>query len=204
MRNRLWGAAAVLLLVFLPACDDDDDHHHDTSTVYIAGDVATDGYVEQDLGGGLTAYQADGIRVQAPVPAVAPERRGFASFSIASIPVGATLDRAEMRLYVDWVASGGPATVDVYHVHYGDPLLAGDFNTSHAYMTTLSIDPSRAGSTLILDVLPELQLDVDDPSVGFFQVMLVATGGAVEFQDAEQSFTVPTTGPAPELDVTYW
>jgi hypothetical protein len=51
------------------------------------------------------------------------------------------------------------------------------------------------------DFSPELQVDVDDPTHGFFQLMLVARNGVVVIEDSENSLL---SGFRPQLDASYF
>jgi hypothetical protein len=142
--------------------------------------------------------QNDGIRAQSPFGG-SPERRGFASFPLTAIPVGAFVQTADVRLFVDLVfqdfkipgipRSGTPVILDIYHVYYGSPLFGSDFSAPRVYVTTFVLFEEDAGIDLpFFEYAPILQLDVDDPSHAFFQLMFVATNGVVEIEDSENTF----------------
>ena len=181
-----------------------------TVSVSIGGGSASDGYAE-DSPPSLIAVQNDGIRAQSSL-GLSPERRGFASFPIGTIPVGALVQSADVRLFVDRIVqdsrtpgvprSGTPVSLDVYHVYYGSPLLGSDFNTPRLFVTTYTLFEEDAGRDLpFFDYSPELQLDVDDPTHAFFELMLVARNGVVEIEDSENSFLTNFT---PVLQVTHF
>lgn len=166
------------------------------------GHSPSDGYVEDS--GSFLSVQGDGIRVQSPV-GLSPERRGFVSFSIATIPVGALVNSAQVRLFVDRVIQDSPTTpvyLEVYHVYYGSPLLGSDFLAPRTFVTTFTLrEPADEGKDLpTFEFFPELQLDVDDPAHGYFQLLLISRNGVVEIEDSENSFR---SGFLPQLDVSY-
>jgi hypothetical protein len=175
--------------------------------VSVSGDAASDGYIEDNVVSlvvSLTAFQNDGIRAQSPL-GISFERRGFVSFPITLIPVASLVESAQVRLFVTNVVQdvvGTPVSLDVYHVFYGSPLLASDFLTPRAFVTTFLLIDSDAGNDLPpFDFSPELQSDVDDPTHGFFQLMLIARNGVVEIEDSENSLP---NGFLPLLDASYF
>jgi hypothetical protein len=203
MKKLLLLGMALVLTATLAGCGDGD--HVVVSPVFVSvtGDAASDGYIEDNVAS-LTAFQNDGIRVQSPL-GTSFERRGFASFPITLIPVASLVNSAQVRLFVTSVIQdtvGVPVSLEVYHVFYGSPLLASDFLAPRLLVTTFFLINSDAGSDLpAFDFSPELQLDVDDPTHGFFQLMLIARNGVVEIEDSENSLP---GGFVPLLDVSYF
>jgi hypothetical protein len=203
MKKLILLGVALALTATLAGCGGGDDTVVvSPAFVSVTGDAASDGYVEDRIGS-FAAIQNDGIRVQSPLP-LSFERAGFASFPIL-IPVASLVDSAQVRLFVTNVVQdvvGTPVSLDVYHVFYGSPLLAPDFDTPGVFVTTFSLFDSDAGADLPpFDFSPELQLDVDDPTHGFFQLMLVARNGVVDIEDSENSFL---SGFRPQLDASYF
>jgi hypothetical protein len=204
MKKLLLLGMALVLTVSLAGCGGSSDAIVvSPAFVSVPGDAASDGYIEDNLPSPI-AFQNDGIRVQSPL-LQSFERRGFASFSIALIPVGSLVDSAQVKLFVTNVfqdAAGTPVSLDVYHVFYGSPLLASDFVAPRTFVTTFLLIDSDAGADLApFDFSPELQLDVDDPTHEFFQLMLIARDGVVEIEDSENSLP---GGFIPLLDATYF
>jgi len=195
------GLVGVLGL-FLSGCGGGDPYSYPPpppppSSVDIQGDRSSDGYAESPPLSPLDV-QNDGIRAQSPL-GLSPERRGFASFPLSPIPVGAFVQTADVRLFVDRVIqdvkvpgvplSGIPVSLDVYHVYYGSPLFGSDFSAPRVYVTTFDLFEEDAGKDLpFFEYASILQLDVDDPTHAFFQLMLVATNGVVEIEDSENTF----------------
>lgn len=204
MKRLLLLGMALVLTATLAGCGGDSDAIIvSPAFVSVSGDPASDGYIEDDTVS-LAAVQNDGIRVQSPLgPSFA--RRGFASFPISVIPVGSFVETAQVKLFVTNVVQdtiGTPVSLDVYHVFYGSPLIPDDFLAPRAFVTTFLLINSDAGNDLPpFDFSPELQLDVDDPTHGFFQLMLVATNGVVEIEDSENSLS---SGLRPQLDASYF
>jgi hypothetical protein len=179
------------------------------SSADIPGDRSSDGYAESPPLSPL-AVQNDGIRAQS-LFGLSPERRGFASYPLTAIPVGAFVQTADVRLFVDRVIqdvkvpgvplSGTPVILDVYHVYYGSPLFGSDFSAPRVYVTTFVLFEEDAGKDLpFFEYASILQLDVDDPNHAFFQLMLVATNGVVEIEDSENTFGTTFT---PLLQMTF-
>jgi hypothetical protein len=173
--------------------------------VSVSGDAASDGYIEDNVVS-LTAFQNDGIRVQSPL-LLSFERAGFASFPIAPIPVASLVDSAQVKLFVTNIVPdivGTSVSLDVYHVSYGSPLTPFNFITTPAiFVTTFALnDVVDINKDLPpFDFSPELQVDVDDPTHGFFQLMLIARNGVVVIEDSENSLL---SGFRPQLDASYF
>ncbi len=203
MKKLLLLGMALVLTATLAGCGGSDTVVVSPVFVSVTGDAASDGYIEDTLPT-PTAFQNDGIRVQSPL-FTSLELRGFASFPISPIPVGSLVDTAQIKLFVTNVVQdtvGTPVSLDVYHVFYGSPLLASDFVAPRTFVTTFLLIDSDAGADLPpFDFSPELQLDVDDPTHGFFQLMLIARDGVVEIEDSEGSLP---GGFLPLLDATYF
>lgn len=201
MKRANFLVTALVLAVALAGCGGDSVVVSPTVSVVITGAVQSDGYIENNAGT-YTAFQLDGIRIQSPLgPSL--ERRGFASFPISLLPVGALVDSARVKLYVNYIlqdSPGTPVSLDVYHVYYGSTLLDSDFLAPRIFVTTFTLWDTDTGDLPAFDLSPELQLDVDDSTHGFFQLMLIARNGVVEIEDSENSLG---TGFLPELDVTY-
>jgi hypothetical protein len=204
MKKLMILGVALVLTATLAGCGGGDDAIFVSPVfVSVSGDAASDGYIEDNVAS-LTAFQNDGIRAQSPL-GISFERRGFVSFPITLIPVASLVESAQVRLFVTNVVQdvvGTPVSLDVYHVFYGSPLLASDFLTPRTFVTTFLLINSDAGNDLPpFDFSPELQLDVDDPTHGFFQLMLVARNGVVEIEDSENSLP---NGFLPLLDASYF
>jgi hypothetical protein len=198
------GVALVLAATLLGCGGDSDTVVITPAFVSVSGDAASDGYIEDDISS-FAAVQNDGIRVQSPLP-LSFERAGFASFPIALIPVGSLVDSAQVSLFVTNIVPdivGTFVSLDVYHVSYGSPLTPFNFNTIPAqFVTTFVLNVSDIDKDLPpFDFSPELQLDVDDPTHGFFQLMFIARNGVVEIEDSESSLG---SGLRPQLDASYF
>jgi len=210
-------AIVGVLALFLAGCGYYDSYYYPPpyylppppSSADITGDRSSDGYAESPPTPPL-AVQNDGIRAQSPL-GLSPERRGFASYPLTSVPVGAFVQTADLRLFVDRVLqdfkvpgvprSGTPVSLDVYHVYYGSPLFGSDFSAPRVYVTTFDLFEEDAGKDLpFFEYASILQLDVDDPTHAFFQLMLVATNGVVEIEDSEHAFGTAFT---PLLQMTF-
>jgi hypothetical protein len=203
------GLVGVLALVLAGCGGGDDSVVIVPNSANVPGEAISDGYAENILPSPI-AVQNDGIRAQSPL-GFSPERRGFASYPLTSIPVGAFIETADVRLFVDLVIqdnkilgvprSGTPVSLDVYHVYYGSPLFGTDFSAPRIFVTTYNLFEEDAGIELpFFEYASILQLDVDDSTHAFFQLMLIATNGVVEIEDSENSFGTTFT---PKLQTTF-
>jgi len=197
------GLVGVLALVLAGCGGGNDSVVIVPNSANVPGDAISDGYAENILPSPI-AVQNDGIRAQSPL-GLSPERHGFASYPLTSIPVGAFIETADVRLFVDLVIQdnpGTPVSLDVYHVYYGSPLFGTDFSAPRVFVTTFTLFEGDAGKDLpFFEYASILQLDVDDPTHAFFQLMLVATNGVVEIEDSENSFGTTFT---PRLQTTFF
>jgi len=200
------GLAGVLAALLI-GCGWSDSYYYPyyppppASQADIPGDPISDGYAESPPASPLDV-QNDGIRAQSLLGS-SPERRGFASYSLREIPVGAFVQTADVRLFVDLVIqddSSIPVSLDVYHVYYGTPLLGSDFSAPRVYVTTFQLIDGFSGDLPFFEYAPWLQLDVDVPDHAFFQLMLVARDGVVEIEDSENAFGTTFT---PRLQTTF-
>jgi hypothetical protein len=191
------GLVGILALILAGCGGGNDSFAIVPNSANVPGDAISDGYAENILPSPV-AVQNDGIRAQSPL-GLSPERRGFASYPLTLIPVGAFIQTADVRLFVDLVIqdnkipgvprSGTPVSIDVYHVYYGSPLFGSDFSAPRVFVTTFNLFEEDAGNDLpFFEYASILQLDVDDPTHAFFQLMLVATNGVVEIEDSENTF----------------
>jgi hypothetical protein len=205
MKKLILLGVALVLTATLAGCGGGDDTVVvSPAFVSVTGDAASDGYVEDRIVS-FAAIQNDGIRVQSPLP-LSFERAGFASFPIAPIPVASLVDSAQVKLFVTNIVPdivGTSVSLDVYHVFYGSPLTPFNFNSIPAqFVTTFVLNVSDIDKDLPpFDFSPELQLDVDDPTHGFFQLMFIARNGVVEIEDSESSLG---SGLRPQLDASYF
>ena len=208
MKKLLVLGMALVLATTLAGCGGGSDTVV-VSPVFVSvtGDAASDGYIEDDIVS-FAAVQNDGIRVQSPLP-LSFERAGFASFPIALIPVASLVNSAQVGLFVTNIVPdivGTSVSLDVYHVSYGSPLIPFNFFTftTPAFFVTTFVLNDLVDINKDLppfDFSPELQLDVDDPTHGFFQLMFIARNGVVTIEDSENSLL---SGLRPQLDASYF
>lgn len=190
---RLSGAALLILLLgsgcdfsfslFLASGEDPPSFSATTGS-----DPATDGDVRQD--GAVTTASVVFCGFDPAVPPPRPEYRGFLSFPLGGIPPGAFIESAGIAVHVDRVnlpAGGTGASLAFEHVHFGDALGPSAFDSaglpvrsipSGAWLVSAPL-PQR----ISVDVAAELQADVSDPFLGFFQVRLSCSGGLVQVVD---------------------
>ncbi len=205
MKKLLLLGMALVLTATLAGCGGSDTVVVSPALVSVSGDAASDGYIEDNLGS-FTAFQNNGIRIQSPLP-TSFERAGFASFPITLIPVASLVDSAQVRLFVtniDPDIVGTSVSLDVYHIYYGSPLIPFNFITAQAFFVTTFVLNDLVDINRDLppfDFSPELQLDVNDQTHGFFQLMFIARNGVVEIEDSENSFL---SGLRPQLDASYF
>jgi hypothetical protein len=177
----------------------------------VASDPGTDGDVRRD--GLVTAGAAIFSGFDPAVPPPAPEYRGFLSFPIDGIPVGALVDSATVTFFVDRIdllAGSGDAFLDFDHVHYGSPLSFSAFSAAGAPVGSVSAGirllPSAGPQPVSFGVVPEVQADVDNPSAVFFQIRIFGTGGLAQIVDGAGNRgggLPPDPGLAPVLSVRF-
>ncbi len=146
----------------------------------VASDPATDGDVRDDGAVATAGAILAGSDPSAPSPA--PEYRGFVSFPLDRIPVGAWIESATVTVAVDRVDLSGAALVLSFdRVSYGDVLTSAAFDAPGTPVGGLPggarLLPAAGPQFVAFDVVPELQGEVDDPSARFFQLRARAAGG---------------------------
>ncbi len=175
----------------------------------IAGDPATDGDVRDD---GVVATAGAILAGTDPlVGPSSPEYRGFLSFSLESIPVGAWIDSATVTVAVDRVELSGSALILSFdRVRYGDVLTAAAFDAPGSPVGSLPggarLLPAAGPQIVAFDVVPELQGEVDDPSAHFFQLRARGAGGLATIVDGAGSragVLPPDRSLVPQLSIVY-
>ena len=177
----------------------------------VASDPRTDGDIRQD---GLVTTGAvifSGFDPFAPSPR--PEYRGFLSFPIDGIPVGALVESATVTFFVDRIdplPGSGDLLLDLDHVHYGSVLAFSAFNSPGvavgSVVAGIRLLPSASPQPASFGVIPELQADVDNPSVRFFQLRIFGTGGLAQVVGGAGNRSgglPPDPGLAPVLSVQF-
>jgi hypothetical protein len=180
-------------------------------SVVVASDPRADGDIRQD---GLVTTGAvifSGFDPTAPSPR--PEYRGFLSFPIDGIPVGALVESAAVTFFVDRIdplPGSGDLLLDLDHVHYGSVLAFSAFGSPGVAVGSvfagIRLLPSASPQPVTFGVIPELQADVDDPSVRFFQLRIFGTGGLAQIVDGagdRAGGLPPDPGLAPVLSVQF-
>lgn len=190
---RRCAAWAVAVLPLLPGCDysfslsvTSGDFTPAPGSAVIASDPATDGDVRDDGAVATASAILAGFDPLAPLPV--PERRGFLSFPLDRIPVGAWVESATVSVTVDRVDLSGPALALAFdHVRYGDVLTAAAFDAPGLPVRGLpagaSLGPSAVPQLIAFDVVSELQGDVNDPAARFFQLRVRGAGGLATIVD---------------------
>ncbi|MGE5663782.1 MAG: hypothetical protein ACM31I_05595 [Deltaproteobacteria bacterium] len=214
MRSRC-ATLALAVVPLLCGCDFSfslsfvsGDFDFPAESAVIASDPATDGDVRADG----AVETADVILAGAdPLAPPAPEYRGFLSFPLAGIPVGAWIESATVTVTVDRVDLSGTGLVLSFdRVRYGDVLSAAAFDAPGTRVGSLPAGVtlfSAAGPQLVsFNVVPELQAEVNDPSARFFQLRARAPGGLASIVDGagNRAGGLPTDRSlAPALSVTW-
>lgn len=209
--------AALLILLLGSGCDFSfsllltSDEAPLSLSATIGSDPATDGHVRQDGVSDAASAILCGFDPQAQSPP--PEHRGFLSFPLAGIPPGAFIESATMTVHVDRVdlPGGSPAaSLALEHVHYGGELAFSAFSSPGAPLEGFPSGsrpvPVPEARRLSVAVAPELQADVSDPFLGFFQVRVSCGGGLVWIVDGAGNRAVGATRDrtlAPVLSVRY-
>ena len=180
-------------------------------TANVGSDPATDGDVREDgqVAAASVIFCGFDPREAPPVP----EYRGFLSFSLDGIPPGAFIESAFLTFTVDRVdlpASIPELVLDLDHVHYGGTLGFAAFSVPGTPVGSLlfgvSLTPAPETQRVTIDVAPELQADANDPSLLFFQMRVLCTGGLAQIVDGAGNRTermLPDRSLAPMLSVRY-
>jgi hypothetical protein len=210
-------AAALWILLLCPGCD------FSFSLSYVSGDglppvsadvesdPATDGSVRQD--GVVTIAAVIDCGFDPVLPPPRPEHRGFLSFPLDGIPPGAFIESATVTFNVDRVhlSAGSPDMVlFLDHVQYGEMLSFAAFSAPGtpvgSLLSGVRLIPSAGAQRVTASVVPDLQADVDDPSLRFFQLRAMCTGGLAQIVDGagNRAGGMPSDrGLAPALSVRF-
>jgi hypothetical protein len=175
----------------------------------IASDPATDGDVRED--GAVETAAVILAGVDPFVPAPSPEYRGFLSFPLGGIPVGAWVESATVTVTVDRVDLSGPGLVLSFdRVRYGSSLTAAAFDAPGTRVGSLpagvTLFPAAGPQFVTFNVVPEFQAEVNDPSARFFQLRARASGGLAAIVDGAGNRAgglPPDRSLAPALRVVY-
>ena len=188
MRSRR-AACALAVLPLLAGCDyslslfvtsDDRGEPLPPPAASAPSDPATDGDVRDD---GTVATAAAILAGSDPLALPpASESRGFLSFPLDRIPVGAWIESARVTVTVDRVGLSGPELVLSFdRVQYGDVLSSGAFDAPGVPVGSLPggarLVPAAGPQLVAFDVVPELQGEVSDPAARFFQLRARGAGG---------------------------
>lgn len=191
---RPFAAAALLVLLLGSGCDFSfslsvvSDDGLPSASADVISDPATDGFVRQDGAVVTTSAILCGLDVAAAPPF--PENRGFLSFPLGGIPSGAFIESATLTFHVDRVdllPGSADLVLTLDHVRYGDALSFSAFSVAatpvRGFFSGVRLVSSPGARRVVGDVVPELQADVDDPFLRFFQVRVIGTGGLAQIVD---------------------
>jgi hypothetical protein len=133
--------------------------------------------------------------------------RAFIGFSLASIPAGAIVQSALLRLDVvatvgDPIATLGPVVLD--HVDLGVGLSADDFATAASASAFANAVTDLSDGPREVDVAQRLQVALD-AGTGFFDLRLRFALGDADGDGSTEAiaFRVATDDPLPTIEVTY-
>jgi len=219
MRRRR-AACALAALPLLAGCDfsfglfvTSDDRGEPlpppAASVSAPSDPATDGDVRDD---GTVATAAAILAGSDPLALPpASESRGFLSFPLDRVPVGAWIESARVTVTVDRVDLSGPELVLSFdRVRYGDVLTSAAFDSPGLPVVGLPagarLVPAAGPQLVAFDVVPELQGDVNDPAARFFQLRARGAGGLAWIVDGAGNRAgglPPDRSLAPVLDVVF-
>ncbi len=214
--RRRCAAWALAVLPLLPGCDFSlslsivsDGFEPPPVSAVVTSDAATDGDVRDDGAVARDRVILAGVDPLAPLPA--PESRGFLSFSLDAIPVGAWIESATVTVAVDRVDLSAPELVLSFErVRYGDVLTAAAFDAAGSPVASLHggvrLVPAATPQFVAIDVVPELQGEVNDPSAIFFQLRARGAGGLAAIVDGagnRAGGSPPDSSLAPRLSVVY-
>jgi hypothetical protein len=189
-------AAVLLILLLCPGCDFSFSLSVASGdglppvSADVGSDPATDGDVRQD--GLVTTAAVIDCGFDPADPPPRPEHRGFLSFPLDRIPPGAFIESATVTFSVDRVdlSAGSPDLVlFLDHVHYGETLSFAAFSAPGTLVGSLPsgvrLVPSAGAQWVAASVVPELQIDVADPFLRFFQLRATCIGGLAQIVDGE-------------------
>ncbi len=214
--RRVLAAWTLAVLPLLCGCDFSfslsivsDNFDIPPESAVIASDPATDGDVREDGAVGTAAVIRAGFDPAAPPPS--PEYRGFLSFPIDRIPVGAWIESATVTVTVDRVDLSGPGLVLTFdRVRYGSALTAAAFDAPGSPVGSLpagvTLTPVAAPQFVTFSVAPELQDEVNDPSALFLQLRARGAGGLARLVDGAGNRAgglAPDRSLAPVLSVVW-
>ncbi len=215
--GRRCAAWALAVLPLLSGCDysfslsivNGDFDVSPPAAAAVASDPATDGDVREDGAVETAAVILAGADPLVPPPA--PEYRGFLSFPLGGIPVGAWIESARVTVTVDRVDLSGPGLVLSFdRVRYGDVLSSSAFDAPGSPVGSLpagvSLLPAAGPRFVTFDVAPELQSEVDDPAARFFQLRARGAGGLARIVDGNGNRAnglPPDRSLVPVLSITY-
>src|SRR3970040_2626534 len=191
---RPFAAAALLVLFPGSGCDFSfslsvvSDDGLPSASADVISDPATDGSVRQDGAVVTTSAILCGVDVAAPPPF--PEDRGFLSFPLGGISPGAFIESATVTFHVDRVdllPGSADLVLTLDHVHFGIGAPFSAFSAAGApvrgFLSGVRLVPFPGTQRVLGDVVPELQADVDDPFLRFFQLRLTGARGGAQIVD---------------------
>lgn len=181
------------------------------STAVVVSDPRLDGDVREDGIVTTGAVILAGFDPAAASPR--PEYRGFLSFPIDAVPVGAFVEAASVTLFadrVDLLPGMADVILDFDHVHYGTGLSFSAFGASgvpvRSVAAGMTLTPSPAPQAVSFDVTPEVQADVNSSSVHSFQLRIFGSGGLAQIVDGAGNRAAglpPSPSLAPNLTLRF-
>ncbi|MBE0602990.1 MAG: hypothetical protein IH611_05080, partial [Deltaproteobacteria bacterium] len=134
---------AILFALFLAGCGGGDSH---SRSALIYSDVSVDADITQDLGTGLlsvpyfaanTGNVLAGVTFALPSGPSTADTRGFLQFSLADVPVGASIRFASLSIFLDDVTLSetglySPFFIDLIDtVVYPEPIVSSDYSSGY-------------------------------------------------------------------------
>ena len=172
-----------------------------SKTMTLSASATLDGWRASNGGGNSTLY------IQAGRNNTLIER-GFVSFDISSIPAGATIESATLRLYQTEVIGdpyGSLGSLKIDHLNYGDSLENADYNASSISASFATLTSNATIEWKDVNVTDRLKDDITNSrsrSQYRLKFATEATGADAwsRFESADNSVG---TGNTPQLVVKY-
>jgi hypothetical protein len=196
-------SGAVLLLA---GCGGSGPGGGGPTTVVLLTLPADDGYITSD---GLVV---DDSMIRAGDNAANESRRGFARFSLASVPSGATIVSAVLQLRQAGVTGdpyGSFGNVLVQHVDFGPAVDATDFNSALIGLTPGALSTDATLGTKTIDVTARVSADVvagraqSDFRFKFSSATTVTADGLSDSALFTEAGSIPGAPNAPQIVVIY-
>lgn len=129
------------------------------------------------------------------------QQTAYIQFNLGSVPSGAVVSRATLKLFVDSVISAGSFNVDYVSGAWSEQAITSELSPSLGNMiaANVAVTAEDKNQYILIDITPAVQawLSGSEPNHG---IALVANGAFSASFDSKEN---TATGHAPELDVVF-